>query len=239
MMICAGQLLGELNEMTTRNQCQFWDCNESIRSDHYLCLNHYNRHIAGSINKCPACEKYKDAEFDVCRNCYRQAASAWAPKRANAGQQGNREFAADKDADRFFVYVLLMNNGRYYVGQTREIHERLHEHRNGMSYQTRGREPKLQWFTTVATRKEAADLEAELQRLNSNPAGRREINRWVVDFKKLADELDYEPHNATSARTVQERRRPYGGITPPTQPRDGQNSRISNVLNAFRRKSGS
>ena len=139
----------------------------------------------------------------------------------------------------FFVYVLLMNNGRYYIGQTREIHERLHEHRNGMSYQTRGSEPKLQWFTTVATRKEAADLEAELQRLNSNPAGRQEINRWVVDFKKLADELDYEPHNATSARTVQERRRPYGGITPPTQPRDGQNSRIANVLNALRRKSGS
>lgn len=56
--------------MTTPNQCQFWDCKETIRSDHYLCLNHYNRHKAGGIDKCPACGKYKDANYSVCYNCY-------------------------------------------------------------------------------------------------------------------------------------------------------------------------
>ena len=278
--------------MSTPNQCQFWDCNETIPRGHFLCgkENHYAGYTAGTIDKCPACGQYKDAEYDVCRKCYQQTASAWGqrpsaagqragyaddglleelrslrrglaqasdiqdymvfnddtlrqmterrpttteamlaingvgpvkmerygseflkvirentgrntkrqdsqpPRQRNAVQRDNREFTADKDADRFFVYILLMNNGEYYVGQTREIHERLHEHRNNMSKSTKGRKPKLQWFTTVQTRKEAADLEAELQQMNSNPAGRREINRWVVDFKRLSDELDYELH---------------------------------------------
>lgn len=132
-------------------------------------------------------------------------------------RRDDREFPADKDADRFFVYILLLNNGEYYTGQTREIHERLHEHRNNMSQSTRGKEPKLQWFTTVQTRNEAADLESELQQFNSNPAGRREINRLVVDFKKLVGELDYEPHQSATQNTVQERRLPYGGVTPPSR----------------------
>ena len=261
--------------MTTRSQCQFWDCNATIRRDYFLCPKHYPGYQQGLINQCPACGKYKDADYDVCHNCYRQTASAWSsagsnagrggdypdgalleelrdlrralarvsqvqdfmvfsndtleematirpttpeemlairgvgpakieqfgpdflrvireragassrqenrqpPPRSNAAQRDNREFAADKDADRFFVYILLLNNGEYYIGQTRELLERSHEHRNNMSQSTAGSEPKLQWFTTVATRREAADLEAELQQLNSNPAGRREINRWV------------------------------------------------------------
>ena len=225
--------------MTTPNQCQFWDCKETIRRDHYLCLNHYTRHQAGSINKCPSCGKYKDAEYDVCLNCYRQAASTWATSRTQVTDRGSREFSADRDADRFFVYVLLLNDGTYYPGQTREILERLHEHRNNQTPSTRGKEPKLQWFTTVSTRREAVDLEAYLQQLNSNPAGRREINRMIVDFKKLTNELDYEPHSSVGARTVHERPMPYGGVTPPLSRRQGQSNRITNILNSLRRKSES
>lgn len=203
--------------MTTRNQCQFWDCNETIRRNYFLCSTHYAGHEAGTVNQCPMCGKYKDAEYEVCRNCYRQTASTPTPTRTQAVERDNREFPTDKDADRFFVYILLMNNGEYYVGQTREIHERLHEHRNNMTQSTKGREPKLQWFTTVPTRPEAADLEAELQKLNSNATGRREINRLIVDFKQLSEQLDYTPHQSLAQSTVQERRLPYGGVTPPSR----------------------
>ena len=201
--------------MTTPNQCQFWDCKETIRRDHYLCLGHYTRHQTGDIDKCPSCGKYKDAHYDVCLNCYRQTASTWATSRTQVTEWGTREFSVDRNADRFFVYVLLLNDGTYYPGQTREMLERLHEHRNNQASSTRGKEPKLQWFTAVSTRREAVDLEAYLQQLNSNPAGRREINRMVVDFKKLAGELDYEPHLSAVQSTVQELRMPYGGVTPP------------------------
>lgn len=143
-------------------------------------------------------------------NAVRQ--SPQSPPPSNVPRRDNREFAADKHADRFFVYVLMQNNGEYYVGQTRELKERLHEHRNNMSQSTKGTEPKLQWFTTVSTRKEAASLEAELQRLNSNPVGRREIHRWVVDLKSLVAELDHDPHPPS----VRERPTPYGGVSPPS-----------------------
>ena len=298
--------------MTTSNQCQFWDCDITIRRAHFLCSTHYPDYLAGIIDQCQSCGQYKDAKYDVCMTCRRKTGSAsenhapfaeqraeytnealleelrslrrdlakefhlqefrvfenatlqemaetrpvtseamlsiygvgsvkmerygwdflqviqqcagvnagqrrqWETPPTDATQRDNREFVADKDADRFFVYILLMNNGEYYIGQTREIHERLHEHRNNMSQSTKDRVPKLQWFTTVETRKEAADLEAELQQLNSNPTGRRGINRWVVDFKKLIDELDYEPHQSSARLSVPERPMPHGGVAPPS-----------------------
>lgn len=137
-------------------------------------------------------------------------------------ERDDREFAADKDADRFFVYILLQNDGEYYVGQTRELHERLHEHRNNQSESTRGKSPKFQWFTTVPTRRDAADLEAELKQMCSNPAGRREINRWIVDFEHLVKRLDHEPHPAPVEEPTPERRMPHGGVSPPPSRRGRQ-----------------
>ena len=67
--------------MTTRKQCQFWDCKESIPGSHFLCSSHYASYEAGTINQCPSpsCGQYKDTEYDVCMACYRQTASAWSP----------------------------------------------------------------------------------------------------------------------------------------------------------------
>ena len=146
------------------------------------------------------------------------------PAAAATVERDDREFAADQDVDRFFVYILLLNNGEYYIGQTREIEERMHEHLHGMSKSTAGREPKLQWFTTVDTRREAAALEAELERLNRHPASRRQITRLVTDFKKLAVQLDYEPHQSTAQASIQEPRMPYGGVSPPSS-RGGRSAR--------------
>ena len=60
--------------MTTPNQCQFWDCAESIPGDHFLCREHYR--IRDTLNQCPSCEQYKDAKYELCLNCARQPAAA-------------------------------------------------------------------------------------------------------------------------------------------------------------------
>ena len=74
--------------MTTPNQCQFWDCNETLRRrDHFLCSTHYAGYEARTIDQCPACGQYKDAEHDVCRKCYQQTASAWRQRPSAAGQR--------------------------------------------------------------------------------------------------------------------------------------------------------
>lgn len=135
-------------------------------------------------------------------------------------ERDNREFAADKDADRFFVYILLLNGPKeYYIGQTRELHERMYQHLNGMSKRTAGREPKLQWFTTMQTRKEAADLEVDLEKMKANPAGLREIQRWIVDFEHLVKRLDFKPHSEPVEDPAPERRMPPGGVSPPSSRR--------------------
>ena len=110
------------------------------------------------------------------------------------------------------MYILNLDGGEYYVGQTRELHERLLEHRNNMSRGTKGRNPKLVWFTTASTRDEAVGLERYLQQLNSGPTGRREINRRVVQFKQWVDELDFSPSQPTAENPSAKAPRPSGGI---------------------------
>ena len=78
--------------MATRNQCQFWDCNETIRSNHFLCSakEHYAGYKAQTIDQCPVCGKYKDAIYNVCYNCYRQPGGESSSSFINAGQQNDR-----------------------------------------------------------------------------------------------------------------------------------------------------
>ena len=326
--------------MTTPNQCRFWNCDEIIRRDHFLCYDHYTGHQEGRIDECPQCDGYKGASYPVCRNCERQPAApqrgfarssagiaepearyyqptAAPPGNANYAalleelrdlrrnlarthrlqdfmvfsndtleqlaqirpaneremlaisgvgpvkmerfgwdflrvinayvsvpparesrrpasaaatvERDDREFAADKDADRFFVYILMQNDGEYYIGITSELRERLHEHRFNMSYSTAGKDPKLQWFTTVLTRAEAADLEVKLKQMNSHPASRREITRWVTDFQELTGLLKYDPYQSTPQPAERERL-PYGGVAPPSS-RRGRQQRSSSYQN--------
>ena len=204
--------------MTTPNRCRFQDCRELIRKDYRLCYHHYTQRNRGIIDQCPRCDNYKNAPFTVCRNCERQppAAPHSGSAPADAAPRDDRAFPSDRDAAEFFVYILNLDGGEYYIGQTRELHERLLEHRNNMTPTTRGRNPKLVWFTTAPTRDEAEGLEQRLQELNATPAGRRAINRQVVRFKRLVDELDFTPSRPSvatpSADPTPAPPRPAGGI---------------------------
>ena len=42
------------------------------------------------IDQCPSCKRYKDAGYDVCRDCYQQTAGAQSPQLRDARQQPNR-----------------------------------------------------------------------------------------------------------------------------------------------------
>ncbi len=69
----------------------------------------------------------------------------------------------------YFVYVLRsVSNGRFYVGQTQDLVERLRRHSEGRSYYTRSRGPWVIVHTeTFATRAEAMKREKELKNRRS------------------------------------------------------------------------
>ena len=77
--------------MTTRNQCQFWDCDKTIPYDHFLCYDHWTELLEVEIDPCQACGLFKDVDYDVCGNCYRQTASAWSNQGYGAEPRGNRQ----------------------------------------------------------------------------------------------------------------------------------------------------
>ena len=122
--------------------------------------------------------------------------SAGTTRRKSRRSKGNydKEFSekwasGDAEATEFFVYILKLDGNGFYAGQTRELRERLMEHRDGDTESTAGKNPRLVWFMQVSTRDEAVTLEAELKRLcEKNP---REIYRRVRRFQDLVEQLDF------------------------------------------------
>jgi len=95
----------------------------------------------------------------------------------------------DKGAEKFYVYILKLDNGDYYIGQTRELQARMMEHRDGRILSTAGRKPKLQYFETLESRESAMSRERELK--NIERKNRREIVRIICDFQNAVNALDY------------------------------------------------
>ena len=182
---------------TTGRVCQFWDCAEPIRSEHFLCYEHYVEFQDGLVDECPACTRAKHAQYDVCLECYNDP-----PKQTKQTKQTKktaptwykREYssawdAKDAETDQFFVYILKLDGGKFYAGQSRDLRARLSEHRDGQTQSTARRNPKLVWFGGVPSRDQATGIEAQLKQLiDRNP---REIRKMVIAFRDLVGELDY------------------------------------------------
>ena len=185
---------------TPQKTCLFWSCNIPIREDHIVCREHYADLADGLLDECPGCNQAKYAEYDLCLRCVGKPQSR--PARSTLSGTSTRsqnqwykpEYspawdARDATADQFFVYILKMDGGRFYAGHTRELRERLSEHRDGSVQSTKGQNPKLVWFATLPSREEAATMEVSLKKLvDTNP---REVRRMVIRFRDLVRELDY------------------------------------------------
>ena len=183
---------------TARNVCLFWDCNASIRADHIFCYDHFLAFQDGFIDECPECGRAKYEQYDVCLECYRKPRSSRAVSSSSVKAAKRIWFRPeyseawkkkDATAEQFFIYLLKLDGGEFYAGQTRELRERLSEHKDGRTQSTSGRNPKLVWFGVVPTREAATTLEVELKKLiASNP---REIRRMIISFRDLIRELEY------------------------------------------------
>ncbi len=166
--------------------CFFWDCDLPIPKTHFLCAKHYKEYRDGLLDKCLQCNRWKPEEHAFCEECEED----WEDlDLKDVRGHSNPWESSDADAMGFFVYILKLTGGGFYAGQTRELRERLSEHRDGRVKTTAGKDPKLVWFTVVPTREEALDTESHIRRICSNNP--REIRRWVVELKSLISEFDF------------------------------------------------
>lgn len=94
----------------------------------------------------------------------------------------------DEGVNKFFVYILRLESGELYIGHTRELRERMLEHRDGITVSTAGKNPKLQYFEILTTRESAMLREHEIKKIIKS--NRREIYRMINAFRELISEVD-------------------------------------------------
>ena len=181
------------------NVCQWSECSNKIKNPtHKLCWYCYVEEGLGDeleigvLDKCRECNKYKYEEHEICNPCFYEQEKELGQKSKNEFNPFSKEYSPswdkkDKESEVFYVYILELSNGKFYAGQTRELRERLYEHRLGNTKSTKGLDPELVWFSRVPTRESATEFEQKLKQLaEKNP---REMARMIIRFQDLIKEL--------------------------------------------------
>lgn len=184
------------NAKTPPRVCAFVGCKTRVPPNYFLCSQHHKDLQDDLINQCPECGRFKDAQYNLCSACYyKRPTSRWTPPADLPRQKPKIEHSkvwekADKERTHWFVYILKLDDGEFYVGHTGELRERLMEHRDGKTATIKGKTLKLQYFEILVGRKDAELREANLKDIVvSNP---RQIRRMIIEFKDFIDELNYE-----------------------------------------------
>jgi len=181
-----------------RNICGYWECKRRIVGDSFLCPQHYQDWIDGLIDRCPKCGRFKDVMYQQCLDCYfGRPVSPWkSPVPIPITKQRRRiEYSeAWVDGymrrDRFFIYILELDDGTLYIGHTTDLRQELADYRSQKKAAKGKGTASLQYLQIVATKRAAELREAELKRLlQSNP---EQIRLMIQDFRAHMRDFGYE-----------------------------------------------
>ncbi len=176
----------------SKNSCGFWDCKQPIPGGDFLCAEHYRAWEKGFIDQCPNCERFKEIMYPQCLNCYfGRRVTPWKPSVVIPTQQqpyrieySDAWIDPHHRPDKFFVYIIRLDDGNLHVGRTADLRQRFRNHKEP------GHQPQLDYLHIVATEQAAELRESELKRLiDSNP---RQINLMISEFHGRMSELGFE-----------------------------------------------
>ena len=81
----------------------------------------------------------------------------------------------------YYVYVLLLNDETTYIGYTKDLKLRLHQHKSNLVKSTKGREPELVYYEAFKSQKDASIREYKLKKGQS----RRHLIERIQESIKL------------------------------------------------------
>jgi putative endonuclease len=182
-----------MNRYKYKEECKFWDCDVLVsKKGHLLCLEHYYDDQDGFLRNCNSCQSYIDDAYDVCLDCKKKPKKPIYKSPKKYQKETNPAWdKADKEIKTFFVYILRLNDGSYYAGQTNNLRRRMYQHKErNTTKSTKDKNGKLMWFAPMPTRDSASQSEVELKKLiDKNPSA---IDEKIIAFRDLIKEVDIE-----------------------------------------------
>lgn len=184
-----------------RRNCGFWDCSNRIPDSDSLCDEHYQSWVDGFIDRCPKCGRFKDIAYRLCQDCYfgrpdtpwKAPAVIPTPKQQHKIEYSSAWIDGYLQPDKFFVYILELDDDTLYVGHTADLYKQLSQYREQKTSSTPGHNAKLRYVQIVATQSAAELREAELKKLiNSNP---EQIHLMILDFHSHMREFGLEENS--------------------------------------------
>jgi len=157
------------------------DSTKGISYEKPICWTHWRDFDSLLIDECSRCHWFDEVFYEdttsagLCYECLSRERQKAPPASIYAHGPVERRVR--------YLYILKMDGGKWYVGQTNSLELRLQEHLEGNTPSTRGRHPRLVWFEEwIGEYKGLIEREAELTRLTVNNP--RVIRRIVEQWQK-------------------------------------------------------
>jgi len=178
--------------MATQLHCARIGCAAPVTYAKPLCYEHWKEFDRHLLHECEKCHRFYDIfeedypyesedpavhpddwnvvmPPDLCSDCTR---GKGVPVHAHAPVEHQIRY----------LYILKLDGGQYYVGQSNDLEIRLKEHEDGLTRSTAGKHPKLVWFERWEG--ETKELNAEedflTQMANKQP---RRLRQMIADWQ--------------------------------------------------------
>lgn len=161
-------------------RCAADNCGETRRVtfNKPLCWSHWKEFDEYLILECERCHWFAElvgewTDEELCYECVDRERRGYPPTPIYAHGPVERRIR--------YLYILKLDGGQYYAGQTNHLAIRLNEHKDGTTPSTKGNHPKLVYFKEwVGRTNELNRNEDMLNRMaRENPrAIRRKVEEW-------------------------------------------------------------
>ena len=171
--------------MTTQRQCAAISCTETLDVTYYrpLCRECWKMFDSKHLFECERCHRFDEtvgefSEKPLCWDCVH----GWDVPESAHGPVEYRDY---------YLYILKLDSGHFYVGQCNDLEMRFREHQDGLTPSTKGKHPKLVWFRKWPLgRAELLEEERAMQQWVKDYS--RQARRMIADWQRLIKLVDIE-----------------------------------------------